>query len=58
MWAEPASGNWVIRLAAEITGHLIVCAHMENINGLIPKVADDVNPTLQCVTWTILGSNQ
>ncbi len=58
MWAEPTSRYWVIRLAAEIAGHLIVCAHVENINGLIQKVADDVNPTLHCVTWTILGSNQ
>jgi hypothetical protein len=58
MRAEPASRYWVIRLPAEIAGHLIVRAHVQNINGLAPKVADDTYSPLHFATWTILGSNQ
>ncbi len=32
MWAEPASRYWVIRLPAEIAGHLIIRAHVQNIS--------------------------
>ena len=58
MWAEPASRYWVIKLAAEIAGHLIVRAHVLTTIGPNAIATDGVYPPHQCATWTILGSNQ
>jgi Na+-translocating ferredoxin:NAD+ oxidoreductase RNF subunit RnfB len=51
MWAEPASRYWVIRLPAEITGHLIVRAHSANINRdavNLVEVSNKIRPEKDC----------
>jgi len=35
--AEPSSCNWVIGALAEITGHLIICAHETRIGSVAKK---------------------